>query len=65
MNVGSGRFEAPVSGENDSALRGPATASSSARVSGSELHKNTEPLSKVGRQGVEGLDGLPSDATTR
>ncbi|KAJ5161668.1 hypothetical protein N7492_007060 [Penicillium capsulatum] len=65
VNVGSGGIEGPVSGDGDSALRGPATAESSARVAGSELHQNTAPLSNVGRQRVEGLDGLPSDATTR
>lgn len=65
VNVGSGGIEGPISGDNDSALRGPATAGSSARISGSELHQNTVPLSNVGRQRVEGLDHLPSDATTR
>ncbi|PYH99686.1 hypothetical protein BO71DRAFT_479366 [Aspergillus ellipticus CBS 707.79] len=65
VNVGSGRFEAPVSGENNSALRGPATASSSVRIDGNEYHVNTEPLSKVGRQGKDNLDGLPRDAIYR
>jgi hypothetical protein len=29
------------------------------------LHVPTAPLGNVGRQGKEGLDHLPSDATTR
>ncbi|KAJ5247462.1 hypothetical protein N7468_002445 [Penicillium chermesinum] len=65
VNVGSGGISGSVSGEGDSALREPATAESSVRVDGSDLHKNTEPASKVGRQGKEGLDGLPSDALAR
>ncbi|KAJ5224877.1 uncharacterized protein N7469_008380 [Penicillium citrinum] len=46
VNVGSGRFEGPTSlatDGGDDALRGPATASSSVRVSGEQLHKNTKP----------------------
>ncbi|KAJ5204629.1 uncharacterized protein N7498_005508 [Penicillium cinerascens] len=65
VNVGSGRLEEPISGDGDSALRGPATASSSARVDGKELHVPTAPHGNVGRQGKEGLDHLPSDATSR
>ncbi|KAJ5676910.1 uncharacterized protein N7477_002543 [Penicillium maclennaniae] len=65
VNVGSGRLEEPISGDNDSALRGPATASSSARVNGEELHVPTAPSGNVGRQGKEGLDHLPSDAKSR
>ncbi|KAL4869759.1 hypothetical protein BDV12DRAFT_167168 [Aspergillus spectabilis] len=59
VNVGSGRVEGPISGDNDSALRGPATASSSAREVGEETHRNTEPTSNVGR------GGLPTDARAR
>ncbi|PYI06833.1 hypothetical protein BO78DRAFT_429345 [Aspergillus sclerotiicarbonarius CBS 121057] len=65
VNVGSGGIEGPVSGENNSALRGPATASSSVRIDGNEYHKNTEPMSGVGRQGKDNLDGLPRDALYR
>ncbi|RAO66148.1 uncharacterized protein BHQ10_002160 [Talaromyces amestolkiae] len=65
VNVGSGRVEGPVSGEGNSALRGPATVASSARVDGEEFYKATEPLSGVGRQGQEGLDHLPKDALSR
>ncbi|KUL88668.1 hypothetical protein ZTR_05171 [Talaromyces verruculosus] len=65
VNVGSGRVEGPVSGEGNSALRGPATVESSARVDGEELHKATAPGSGVGRQGQEGLDHIPKDARTR
>ncbi|RDW89893.1 uncharacterized protein DSM5745_01668 [Aspergillus mulundensis] len=59
VNVGSGRFEAPISGDNNSALRGPATASSSVREDGSETHRNTQPTSNVGR------GNLPADAQAR
>lgn len=62
VNFGSGRLEEPVSGENNSALRGPATASSSARVDGAELHQSTAPTGNVGRQGVDNLNDLPMDA---
>ncbi|KAJ5091486.1 hypothetical protein NUU61_006356 [Penicillium alfredii] len=65
VNVGSGGIEGPISSEMDSGLRGPATASSSVRVSGSELHQNTAPSKGIGRQAVEGLDDLPSDAKAR
>ncbi|PLB43478.1 hypothetical protein P170DRAFT_513842 [Aspergillus steynii IBT 23096] len=65
VNVGSGRTEGPVSFEGNSALREPATAGSSVRESGDELHKNTAPLNHVGRQAKEGLDGLPRDALAR
>ncbi|CAK45632.1 hypothetical protein AAWM_05678 [Aspergillus awamori] len=65
VNVGSGGREGPVSGENNSALREPATASSSVRVSGEEYHTNTQPMSGVGRQGKDNLEGLPRDALYR
>ncbi|KAJ5985959.1 hypothetical protein N7522_013155 [Penicillium canescens] len=60
--VGSGRFELPP---DNSGLREGATAGSSARVDGQELHQTTAPGNNIGRQGVEGLDHLPSDARTR
>ncbi|KAL4879369.1 hypothetical protein BJY04DRAFT_193800 [Aspergillus karnatakaensis] len=59
VNVGSGGVEGPISGDNDSALRGPATASSSAREIGEETHRNTQPTSDVGR------GDLPTDARAR
>ncbi|CEL09526.1 hypothetical protein ASPCAL12661 [Aspergillus calidoustus] len=65
VNVGSGRLEGPVSGENNSALRGPATASSSARESGEETHRITQPTGDVGRQGHDHLRDLPKDALAR
>lgn len=65
VNVGSGGIEGPISGDNDTALRSPATAGSSARIDGEELHKGTTPGGNVGRQRVEGLEDLPSDATAR
>ena len=64
VNVGSGGVEGPISYDPNSSLRGPATAESSVRVDGSQLHKNTGP-GNVGRQAVEGLDGLPKDALAR
>ncbi|KAJ9294367.1 hypothetical protein DTO271G3_6942 [Paecilomyces variotii] len=63
--TGSGQFESPVSGENNSALRGPATAGSSARVDGEEFKKETQPGSGVGRQAKDQLDDLPKDAQAR
>jgi len=63
VNVGSGGISGDVSyGDGASSLRGPATADSSVRTSGEELKTHTAPDSGVGRQGVEGTDGLPSDA---
>ncbi|KAK2022988.1 hypothetical protein LX32DRAFT_628910 [Colletotrichum zoysiae] len=54
VNVGSGRTEAPISGNQPeaSALRDPSSTT------------NVD-LSKVGRQGVEGLDGPPRDAIAK
>lgn len=62
--VGSGAHEGPLSGQNDTSnvLRGPATATSGAREDGAELHKQTQPMSDVGRQAKDNLEGLPRDA---
>ncbi|KAL3479788.1 hypothetical protein BJX99DRAFT_221785 [Aspergillus californicus] len=65
VNVGSGRFEGSQSGEADTALREPATASSSVREDGSQTHRLTQPMANVGRQGKEGLSDLPKDALAR
>ncbi|QKX62213.1 uncharacterized protein TRUGW13939_09372 [Talaromyces rugulosus] len=65
VNVGSGRLETGISGEGNSALRGPAAAESSVRIDGSEYHKLTQPTGNVGRQGQEGLSDLPKDALLR
>lgn len=51
-----------MSGENNSSLRWPDTASSSARISGREYKTNTEPGPDVGRQGKDNLSDLPWDA---
>jgi hypothetical protein len=59
VNVGSGGVEGPISGDQDTALRGPATASSSAREVGSETHRLTEPTDQVGR------GDFPKDARAR
>ncbi|KAJ5798812.1 uncharacterized protein N7503_006317 [Penicillium pulvis] len=64
VNVGSGGVSGSISKDPNSGLEGSTTAQSSARVDGSELHKNTAP-GNAGRQAVEGLDHLPSDATSR
>ncbi|RHZ70982.1 hypothetical protein CDV55_101876 [Aspergillus turcosus] len=65
VNVGSGGVQGPVSGESNRALRGPATAESSARKSAEELHTETQPTGDVGRQGKEGLSDIPQDAKSR
>ncbi|GFF30349.1 hypothetical protein IFM61606_01717 [Aspergillus udagawae] len=65
VNVGSGGLQGPVSGESNSALRGPSTAESSARKSAEELHKETQPTGNVGRQATEGLSDIPGDAKAR
>ncbi|KAL1994217.1 hypothetical protein VTN49DRAFT_2886 [Thermomyces lanuginosus] len=62
---GSGSVSGPVSGEGNSALREPATASSSVRIDGDEYKTLTEPHSGVGRQGHDNLDDLPKDAKAR
>ncbi|KAL4895841.1 hypothetical protein BDV59DRAFT_173243 [Aspergillus ambiguus] len=65
VNVGSGGVEGPISGDRNTALREPATAESSVRRDGGELHQNTAPMGNVGRQAKENLDGLPKDALAR
>ena len=66
VNVGSGGVSgAAGTGDEASGLRGPATAASSVRASGDELKTHTAPGSNVGRQGKEGLEGLPDDAKKR
>ncbi|KAK1566286.1 uncharacterized protein LY79DRAFT_674837 [Colletotrichum navitas] len=54
VNVGSGRTEAPISGDKPaaSALRDPSSTT------------NVD-LNNVGRQAVEGLDDLPRDAIAK
>ncbi|KAL2821268.1 hypothetical protein BDW59DRAFT_164299 [Aspergillus cavernicola] len=61
VNVGSGG----LSGDANSALRDPATASSSVREDGTQTHKLTEPTGNVGRQAKDNLGGLPKDALAR
>lgn len=67
VGVGSGAHEGPLSGQNDTSniLHGPTTATSGVREDGAELHKQTQPMSNVGRQAKEGLEGLPRDALGR
>lgn len=67
VNVGSGRVSSDVShgGGSESGLRGPATGESSVRADGEEGKTNTPDLSGVGRQGMDGLEGLPEDALAK
>ncbi|KAI4095030.1 MAG: hypothetical protein LQ344_001877 [Seirophora lacunosa] len=64
VNVGSGGVQSDVSygGGSDSGLRGPATSDSSLRTDGEQFGINTSGPGKVGREGKDDLDGLPSDA---
>lgn len=64
VNVGSGRVESDVSyGNGSDGLRGPATSDSSVRTDGDAFNKHAgAPSGGVGRQGHDGLDGLPKDA---
>lgn len=64
VNVGwGGRVEGDFKG--DTAFREPATAASSVRESGDELHKTTAPMADVGRQGKDNLQEPPKDARAR
>lgn len=64
VNVGwGGRVEGDFKG--DTAFRDPATAASSVRESGDELHKPTAPMGDVGRQGKDNLKDPPMDARGR
>ncbi|KAL8759239.1 MAG: hypothetical protein Q9199_000926 [Rusavskia elegans] len=63
-NVGSGGVQSDVSygGGSESGLRGPATSDSSLRTDGEQFGINTSGPGKVGREGKDGLEGLPADA---
>lgn len=66
VNVGSGGTQSDVSyGGGSDSLRGPATSDSSVRTDGDAFNKNTGAPGKVGREGVEGGEGLPKDALKR
>jgi len=58
VDVGSGRFSEGISHGND-ALREPATGDSTARSADATLGEG------VGREGKDGLSGIPNDAVTR
>lgn len=60
VDVGSGGVEGDVSYGGD--IREPATSESSARTDGGAFGKNSEQPQGVGREGHDGLDGLPKDA---
>ena len=66
VNVGSGRLQSDISagGKGSDTLRGPATGESDVRVSGEEWKTNTAG-SGGGREGKDGLEGVPNDAVTR
>ena len=48
----------------DDSLRGPATGDSAVRADADELKTNVQGRG-VGREGADGLSGLPNDAVTR
>ncbi|KAL9580294.1 MAG: hypothetical protein Q9212_004579 [Teloschistes hypoglaucus] len=64
VNVGSGGVQSDVSygGGSETGLRGPATSDSSLRTDGEQFGINTSGPGKVGREGKDGLEGLPADA---
>ncbi|KAK5124798.1 hypothetical protein LTR85_001511 [Meristemomyces frigidus] len=63
VNVGSGGISDTFSAGND-ALREPATGDSAVRTDGESFKTNTLGQG-VGREGAEGLGGIPNDAVTR
>ncbi|KAL1297398.1 hypothetical protein AAFC00_004933 [Neodothiora populina] len=63
VNVGSGRFEEPIS-KGNGGLREPAAGDSAVRTDGAANGVNTLGQG-VGREGADGLNGLPNDAVTR
>ncbi|KAK2802575.1 hypothetical protein FQN51_004367 [Onygenales sp. PD_10] len=63
--TGSGAISGSAPAGEESGLRGPVTTDSSVRTSGGELKTGTADMSKIGRQGKEGLEGLPKDAKYR
>ena len=65
MNVGAGEQPTGNFSKGDDALRGPATGGSEARIDSDALKTNAHGLQNVGREGEEGLSGLPNDAVTR
>ncbi|KAK5130431.1 hypothetical protein LTR08_002130 [Meristemomyces frigidus] len=62
-NVGSGGISSSIS-SGDDPLRGPATGDSAVRTDPSSLSTNTQGQG-VGREGADGLGGIPNDAVTR
>ena len=51
-------------GGGGDSLRGPATSESGVRTDGETFGKNSGAPGTVGRQAVDGTEGLPKDATT-
>ena len=64
MNVGSGEVATGNFSAGDDALRGPSTGDSAVRADPEALKTNVQGLA-VGREGEDGLSGLPNDAVTR
>ncbi|KAL9075956.1 MAG: hypothetical protein Q9161_001350 [Pseudevernia consocians] len=60
VNVGSGGVEGDISYGGD--IREPATSDSSVRTDGETFNKNSSQPQGVGREGHDGLDGVPKDA---
>ena len=66
VNVGSGGVQSDISyGGGSDSLRGPATSDSSVRTDGEAFRTHADAPGAVGREGVEGLDGLPKDALAK
>lgn len=63
VNVGSGGVESDISYGGD--MREPATGESGARTQGEAVGKNADLPKGVGREGHDGLGGLPEDAVKR
>lgn len=63
-NVGSGRDVDAAFSKGNGALREPATGDSAVRTDGDAFHVNTQGQG-AGREGQDGLNGLPNDAVSR
>jgi hypothetical protein len=60
-NVGSGS----ISGSTNYTFREPVPGDSAVRTDGEEWNVKTDALKNVGREGKDGLSGLPNDAVNR
>lgn len=65
VNVGSGGVQSDISyGGGGDSLRGPATSESGVRTDGDAVGRNAGAPGTVGREAVDGTQGVPKDATT-